>query len=213
MSTSWKPPYTEGFSKENMRRKLYSVSCDSDAWCSHITTSSEPSLTKEWWHSPVHRQTYTHFLYGIKTEALRTGVQHITWPRNMAVNEGKLYATTKNIHCNVYIVTWATTYNFCATSQLQFQHMTIYKGVSKSFWTGHLEWELQMVWLSATRCSCITILWVSPVSFATTTLCIASQWVVVVVVVVIIYFIINSVRKLSDTPSYVATFNQEFMVS
>jgi hypothetical protein len=30
--------------------------------------------------------------------------------------------------------------------------------VSKSFWSGHLERELQMVQLSATRCSCITIL-------------------------------------------------------
>jgi hypothetical protein len=33
-----------------------------------------------------------------------------------------------------------------------------YKGVSKSFWTGCLEQELQMVQLSATRCSCIAIL-------------------------------------------------------
>jgi len=32
------------------------------------------------------------------------------------------------------------------------------KGVSKCFWTGHLEQELQMVQLSATRCSCIAIL-------------------------------------------------------
>jgi hypothetical protein len=31
------------------------------------------------------------------------------------------------------------------------------KGVSKSFWTGHLEQELQMVQLSASRCSCIAI--------------------------------------------------------
>jgi hypothetical protein len=41
-----------------------------------------------------------------------------------------------------------------------------YDGVSKSFRTGHLERELQMVHLSATRCSYIAILWVSPVSFA-----------------------------------------------
>jgi len=39
----------------------------------------------------------------------------------------------------------------------------LYEGVSKSFQTGHLEQELQMVQLSAPRCSCITILWVSPV--------------------------------------------------
>jgi len=42
------------------------------------------------------------------------------------------------------------------------------------------------------------------VSFATITLCVASQRVfVVVVVVVVVYFVIDSVRKLLDTPSYV----------
>jgi hypothetical protein len=51
----------------------------------------------------------------------------------------------------------------------------IYEGVSKSFRTGRLERELQMVHLSATRCSFIAILWVSLVSFAAITLCIASQ--------------------------------------
>jgi hypothetical protein len=51
-----------------------------------------------------------------------------------------------------------------------------YKGVSKSFQTGCLEQELQMVQLSATKCSCITILWVSLVISATITLCVASQW-------------------------------------
>jgi hypothetical protein len=51
----------------------------------------------------------------------------------------------------------------------------VYGGVSKSFRTGRLERELQMVQLSATRCSCIAILWVILVSFATITLRIASQ--------------------------------------
>jgi hypothetical protein len=55
-----------------------------------------------------------------------------------------------------------------------------YEGVSKSFRTGRLERELQMVQLSATRCSCIAILWVSLVSCAAINLCIASQWVFVV---------------------------------
>jgi len=36
-----------------------------------------------------------------------------------------------------------------------------YKGESKSFWTDCVEQELQMVQLSATRCSCIATLWVS----------------------------------------------------
>jgi hypothetical protein len=72
-----------------------------------------------------------------------------------------------------------------------------YEGVSKSFHTGRLERELQTVQLSATRCSCIAILWVSLVSFATITLCVASQLVFIIVV----YFVIDSVRKLLDTPS------------
>jgi hypothetical protein len=72
-----------------------------------------------------------------------------------------------------------------------------YEGVSKSFRTGRrrLQWELQMVQLSATRCSCIAILWVSLVSFAAITFCIASERVFIVV-----YFVIDSVRKLLDTP-------------
>jgi hypothetical protein len=73
-----------------------------------------------------------------------------------------------------------------------------YEGVSKSFPIDCLEWELQMVQLSATRCSCIIILWLSLVSFATITFRIAFHQVFVVVD----YFIIDSVWKLLDTPSY-----------
>jgi hypothetical protein len=80
--------------------------------------------------------------------------------------------------------------------------LTLYEGVSESFWTGHLERELQMVQFSATRCTCIMISWVSLVSFATITLCVPS-WVFTV-----IYFIINSVRKLLDTPSSI-TYNRQ----
>jgi hypothetical protein len=54
-----------------------------------------------------------------------------------------------------------------------------------------------MVQLSATRCSCIAILWVSLVSFATITLYVATQWMFIVV-----YFIIDSDRKLLDTALY-----------
>jgi hypothetical protein len=70
-------------------------------------------------------------------------------------------------------------------SSLRFKH----EGVSKSSRTGRLEWETQMVQLSATRGSCIAILWVSLVSFAAITLYVASQRVFVVVVVV--YFIMT----------------------
>jgi hypothetical protein len=52
---------------------------------------------------------------------------------------------------------------------------TLYEGEPKNFRTGRLGRELQMVQLSITRCSCIAILWVSLVSFAPITLCVASQ--------------------------------------
>jgi hypothetical protein len=67
-------------------------------------------------------------------------------------------------------------------------HSVSYEGVSKSFRTGRLERELQMVQLSASRRSCIAILWVSLVSFAAVTLCVASQRVFIVVS---IYFVMT----------------------
>jgi hypothetical protein len=73
-----------------------------------------------------------------------------------------------------------------------------YEDVSKSFRTGRLGRKLQMVQLSAIRCSCIVNLWVSLVNFAAITLCVASQRVFIVVVC----FVINSVRKILDIPSY-----------
>jgi hypothetical protein len=79
----------------------------------------------------------------------------------------------------------------------------MYEGVSKSFRTGRLEQELQMVHFSATRCNCIGILWVSLVSCAAITLCVASQRVIPKVNV---YFVIDSVRKLLDTPMYVCMY-------
>jgi hypothetical protein len=72
----------------------------------------------------------------------------------------------------------------------------VYEGVSKSFRTGRLERDLQMAQLSATRCSCISILWVSVVSFAAISLSVPFQRVFIVFV----YFVIDSVWKLLDTP-------------
>jgi len=63
-----------------------------------------------------------------------------------------------------------------------------------------LDRKLQVVQLSATRCSCIAILWFCLVSFSAITLCVASQRVFIVV-----YFVIDSVRKLLVTPSYIRT--------
>jgi len=78
----------------------------------------------------------------------------------------------------------------------------IYEGVSKSFRTGSLERELQMVQHSATRRSYIAVLWVGLVSFPAITVCVVIQRVFIFVVV---YFVIDSVRKLLDTPSLNAT--------
>jgi hypothetical protein len=57
----------------------------------------------------------------------------------------------------------------------------------QNFRTDRLEPELQMVQLSATRCSYIATLLVSLVSFAAITLCVASQRVFIVVV----YFVMT----------------------
>jgi hypothetical protein len=70
-----------------------------------------------------------------------------------------------------------------------------YVGVSVIFRTDRLKRELQMVQLSAPRCSFVAILWVSIMSFAAITLCVASQPVFIAVV----YFVIDSVRKRLDT--------------
>jgi len=70
------------------------------------------------------------------------------------------------------------------------------EGVSKSFRTDRLERKLQMVQPSATRCSCIAILWVSLASFDAITLCVIYQRVIPKVSV------IDSVRKLLVTPYY-----------
>jgi hypothetical protein len=73
---------------------------------------------------------------------------------------------------------------------LHYKH--VYEGVSKSFRTGRLERKLQLVQLSATRCNCIAISWVSLVSVPAIILRVASQRVFIVVSV---YFFVDSVRK------------------
>jgi hypothetical protein len=60
-------------------------------------------------------------------------------------------------------------YNYHITLRNNPENNEMYEGVTKSFRTGRLERELQMVQLSATRCSCIAVLWVNLVSFAAMT--------------------------------------------
>jgi hypothetical protein len=92
--------------------------------------------------------------------------------------------------------------------QSQKKQMENDEGVSRSFQTGHLERELQLVQLSATRRSCIAIFWVSLVSFAAITLYVASKRVFIVV-----YFVMGSVQKLLDTPSYGAGSTSEIQAT
>jgi hypothetical protein len=54
-----------------------------------------------------------------------------------------------------------TTYNRPTHTPHQLLSARVYECASKSFRTGRLERELQMISLSATRWSCIAILWVS----------------------------------------------------
>jgi len=60
--------------------------------------------------------------------------------------------------------------------------MNLCESVFRSFRTGRLERELQMLQLSVTRCSCIAILRVSLVSFVAITICNASQRVFIVII-------------------------------
>jgi hypothetical protein len=76
------------------------------------------------------------------------------------------------------------------------------RGVSKSFRTGRLERELQMVHPSATRCSCIAILWASLASFDAITLRAASERVFID----LFFFVMCPVRILLDKPSYSKIF-------
>jgi hypothetical protein len=65
--------------------------------------------------------------------------------------------------------------------QLADLNSAVYERVSKSFRTDHLEREQQILQLSATRHSCIATVWVSLVSFAAITICVASKRVFIVV--------------------------------
>jgi hypothetical protein len=67
--------------------------------------------------------------------------------------------------------------------------MVLYEGVSKSFRTGRLERDLQMLQLSATRYSYINILWTSLVSFAVITLCVVSQQVFIVIIIYLFIYL------------------------
>jgi hypothetical protein len=79
------------------------------------------------------------------------------------------------------------------------QQTRVYPKVSGlAAWTENCKWYSSL----SLGASCTAILWVSLVSFAAITFCFASQRVFIFVVV---YFVIDSVRKLLDSPSYTRT--------
>jgi hypothetical protein len=92
---------------------------------------------------------------------------------------------TFSVH--LILLDFITVIIFGEAPQVALPPLNIYEGVSKSFRTGRLERELQMVQLSATRCSCIALLWVTLVSFATITLFVASWREFIVVSVIFRY--------------------------
>jgi len=56
---------------------------------------------------------------------------------------------------------WYKHYNKCEGNATTAIYFKLCEGVSKSFRTDRLEPELEMIQLSATRCRCIAILWVT----------------------------------------------------
>jgi hypothetical protein len=89
--------------------------------------------------------------------------------------------------CPVCFFFISTLYSFVLLFTINDEHTAIWEMVvtcdcvSRNFRTGRLKQELQMVQLSANRCSCIAILWASLVSFVAITLCVASRRVFIVI--------------------------------
>jgi hypothetical protein len=106
--------------------------------------------------------------------------------------QGQLYLYFYPVpKCNQQINVWrhcCQVYRCIRLMQKGTQNGNMYEGVTKSFRTGRLEQELQMVQLSATRCSYIAFLWVSLVNFVAITIFVASQRVFIVVR---IYFVMT----------------------
>jgi hypothetical protein len=149
---------------------------------------------------PVFHQTfvYSNWCHHLDYSSIHTFVKSQIWLLHTFI---KVHPSTGAVILKPLINLQLRMASFYCIAMLLHTLTKLYEGVSKSFQTGHLELELQMVQLSAIRCNYITNFWVSLVSFAAITLSVASQQVFIVV----IYFIIDSVRKLLDTPSYLQT--------
>jgi len=72
-----------------------------------------------------------------------------------------------------YVEPWFCKFRSVPIISIIINNSEYIESVSKSFRTGHQELELKKIQLSAIRCSCIAILWVSLVSYASITLRVA----------------------------------------
>jgi len=72
-----------------------------------------------------------------------------------------LHVSLENSKCGSFEVTVSESAETVFTEWLKLFNYSVYDCISKSFRTGRLERELQMVPLSATRFSFTSILWVS----------------------------------------------------
>jgi hypothetical protein len=102
-----------------------------------------------------------------------------TWP-----NRSKFISVP-----NLSTTPWRRNLNLTKHCTIKFGDTRVYPKVS-----GLTTWSENCKWYN-----CIAILWVSLVSFAAITLCVAYQRVFIVVSV---YFVIDQVRKHLNTPSY-----------
>jgi hypothetical protein len=92
------------------------------------------------------------FFKSINTKLAYIRFKQFITLHNYKNGTGKVYSSWKCIHFpDAFFVTASLVFIFI-------KYCCIHEGVSKSFRTGRLVRELQMVQLSATRCSCIAIL-------------------------------------------------------
>jgi hypothetical protein len=96
------------------------------------------------------------------------------------ISLGKCRHTDRNIFRKLVVISSSQTFfhirfNSNCGNTTKTMWNADYESVSRSFWIGSLERELQMVQNSAIWCSCVAILWVSLVGFIAITLCVASQ--------------------------------------
>jgi hypothetical protein len=169
--------------------------CTGCIWL-RIGTSGRPLTT--WYEPSVSTKGRESLVWVTVSFSRRTLLHGVVWLFGWLVNYLVVVHPVLYLHPCIPLFDKCSPSGTIHSSDIKFTR-NVYEGVSKTFRTCHLERELQMVQLSATRCNFISILWVSLVTFAAITLCVASERVFIVVSV---YFVIGSVRKLLDTPSY-----------